>query len=109
MTEIPSLVGFGGHASNCSVLNCTHKAVYEVGALVWASGMRKGSHEPLALQAALFVCEDHKGFPTVKNLFTPAGQKQIVDAVVKAGRRAPDFATAEILLAPIGGKKVYLN
>lgn len=85
----------------CDVGTCPNPAAYQVGALMWAQGMRKGSHEPMPILSSLACCESHKKFPTIKNCFPIEAQAEIRQKAYEAGKKPPDFSTAEILLSPI--------
>lgn len=85
----------------CDVAGCTRAAVYRVGALLWAKGMKPKSHEPKPVASDLCCCKEHEKFPTLKNCFPAEARKQITAAFLRQGVREPDFDTAEILLVPL--------
>ena len=86
---------------NCDVTGCPSKAAYRVGALLWAKGAKAGSHEPYPVLSSLSVCDVHKAFPTVKNVFTDQAKEEITAHLRRDGKREPDFETAKIHLSPI--------
>jgi hypothetical protein len=88
----------------CDVSKCPNRAEWAVMVLLWPRGYAKGNTEPKIVDSNNNVCTACKGKPNVKNVLQ-ARDKEILGRMFELNNwAAPDFSTAEILIAPLKGK-----
>lgn len=88
--------------SNCQHEGCTKRAKWTLQISVWAKGMLKSSHDPITLQLAVKVCDDHQWQPTPNTFFVQETKRLLIAVVEATGKAEPNFDTAEFMWVPLG-------